>query len=251
MHSKVREHVLGCEAPIPTFDGLCIVYGFLPASSAIPPFTDFAFPAFMFTPSGLFMTIPIDREGKTLAWVINTTVEDRSREEWREYEHSGEATRLAKADYDDIQTQPVRSLLDNADDSQARMWAAYSIPELPKWHTSRVCLIGDAAHGLPPNGGQGSAMAFEDAAILTRLLTSKDVTSYNRLFSQFETIRRPRIKRLRDSSGKTGGMIKSKTGPWGWYFKKWAFRGFFWWNSGVLSHTKETSYDVDSVNIEM
>ncbi|KAJ7258574.1 hypothetical protein C8J57DRAFT_1644506 [Mycena rebaudengoi] len=33
--------------------------------------------------------------------------------------------------------------------------AAYSIPDLPTWHTPRVVLIGDAAHGLPPNGGMG------------------------------------------------------------------------------------------------
>ncbi|KAF7328385.1 putative kynurenine 3-monooxygenase [Mycena venus] len=250
MHSKVRQHVLGSEAPTPTFDGMCIVYGFLPASSAIPPSADFAFPAFMFTPSGVFMTIPIDPEGKTLAWVINQSVEERSRDEWRELERSGEAARLAKADYDDIQTQPVRSLLDNADETKARLWAAYSIPELPKWHKSRVCLIGDAAHGLPPNGGQGSAMAFEDAAILTRLLTSKDTTNYDQLFRQFEAIRRPRIKRLRQLS-KASGAAKAKSGRVGWYVKKWAFRAFFAWNRGVLQHAEQPTYDVDQVNLEV
>ncbi|KAJ7493103.1 hypothetical protein B0H11DRAFT_1911538 [Mycena galericulata] len=211
MHSKVRQLVLGPQAPTPTFDGLCIVYGFLPASSAISPSADFTFPAFMFTPSGMFMTMPIDPEGTTLAWAINQSVEERSREEWRALERSGEAVRLAKADYDDIQTQPVRSLLDNADATNARLWAAYSIPDLPKWHTPRVCLIGDAAHGLPPNGAQGSAMAFEDAAILTRLLTSKDTTSYDQLFRQFEAIRRPRIQRVRQL-GKASGAAKAKSG---------------------------------------
>ncbi|KAJ6535088.1 hypothetical protein B0H19DRAFT_1039018 [Mycena capillaripes] len=250
MHSKVRQHVLGSKAPTPTFDGLCIVYGFLPASSAISPSADFTFPAFMFTPSGVFMTMPIDPEGKTLAWVINQPVEERSREEWRELERSGEAARLAKADYDDIQTQPVRSLLDNADETKARLWAAYSIPDLPKWHTPRVCLIGDAAHGLPPNGGQGSAMAFEDAAILTRLLTAKDTTSYDQLFRQFEVIRRPRIKRLRQLS-KASGAAKAKSGRVGWYVKKWAFRAFFAWKGGVLHHAEQPTYDVDQVNIEV
>lgn len=200
----------------------------------------------MFTPSGLFMTIPIDSEAKTLAWVINKATTDRTREGWRELEHSGEAARLAKADYDDIPTQPVRSLLDNADDTNARMWAPYSIPALPKWHTSRVCLIGDAAHGLPPNG-QGSAMAFEDAAILTRLLTLEGTPDYEKLFSKFEAIRKPRVESLRESS--KGDLFKAKTGPWAWYLKKWVFRAFFWWNNGVLQHTKETTYDVDEVSI--
>ncbi|KAJ7473813.1 putative kynurenine 3-monooxygenase [Mycena galericulata] len=250
MHSKVRQLVLGPQAPTPTFDGLCIVYGFLPASSAISPSADFTFPAFMFTPSGMFMTMPIDPEGTTLAWVINQSAEERSREEWRALERSGEAVRLAKADYDDIQTQPVRSLLDNADATNARLWAAYSIPDLPKWHTPRVCLIGDAAHGLPPNGAQGSAMAFEDAAILTRLLTSKDTTSYDQLFRQLEAIRRPRIQRVRQL-GKASGAAKAKSGRVGWYVKKWALRAFFAWNGGVLHHAERTTYDVDQVDIEV
>jgi 2-polyprenyl-6-methoxyphenol hydroxylase-like FAD-dependent oxidoreductase len=250
MHSKVRQHVLGPKAPIPTFDGLCIVYGFLPASSAISPSADFTFPAFMFTPSGVFMTIPIDAEAKTLAWVINQPVKERSRDEWRELERSGEAARLAKADYDAIQTQPVRSLLDNADETKARLWAAYSIPDLPTWHTPRVCLIGDAAHGLPPNGGQGSAMAFEDAAILTRLLTAKDTVNYDGLFRRFEAIRRPRIKRLRQLS-KASGAAKERTGRIGWFLKKWVFRAFFAWKGGVLQHAEKPTYDVDLVDIEV
>jgi 2-polyprenyl-6-methoxyphenol hydroxylase-like FAD-dependent oxidoreductase len=259
MHSKVRQHILGSKAPTPTFDGTCIVYGFLPASSAISPSPDFTFPAFMFTPFGVFMTIPIDPAGETLAWVMHTTVEERSRDEWRALEQSGEAARRAAADFDDIQTQPVRSLLDNADESKARIWAAYSIPDLPTWHTPRVCLIGDAAHGLPPNGGMGSAMAFEDAALLTRLLTAtkdastssaKNTTSYEQLFRRFETIRRPRIKRLR-RLGKASGEAKAKAGRVGWYVKKWAFRAFFGVKGGVLHHAEKPTYDVDQVNIEV
>lgn len=199
----------------------------------------------MFTPSGMLMTIPIDPEAKTLAWGINVSMEQRTRQEWRELEQSGEVARLAKADYDDIQTQPVRSLLDNADDTKARLWAPYSIPDLPKWHTSRVCLIGDAAHCLPPNG-QGSAMAFEDVAILTRLLTLEGISDYEKLFSRFEAIRRPRIDRLRQSS-KTGEALKSRTGPWVWYLKKWAMRAFFWWNNGVVQFGKDAIYDVDTI----
>ncbi|KAK8846893.1 hypothetical protein IAR55_005983 [Kwoniella newhampshirensis] len=247
IHSKVREHILGPEAPTPVFTGTCIVNGFLPASAAITPSPDFTFPAFMFTSSGLFMTIPIDADAKTLAWGITQTSKERTRDEWRDFELSGEAARLAKADFDQIRAQPVRSLLDSADESKAKVWAPYSIPELPRWHTPRVCLIGDAAHALPPNG-QGSAMAFEDVAIMTRLITSKEGRSFEQLFERFEAIRRPRIKGIQESSRK-GEAMKARTGPVGWYLKKWAFRGFFWWNSGVLKHNKETTYDVEEVDV--
>ncbi|KAJ6548635.1 hypothetical protein B0H19DRAFT_1265441 [Mycena capillaripes] len=109
------------------------------------------FLVYVHSPSGVFMTIPIDPEGKTLAWIINQPVNEQSREEWRELEGQ-ERQRVS----------PMR---------MTTIFKLSRIPDLPKWHTPRVCLIGDAAHGLPPHGGLGSAMAFEDAAILTRLLT--------------------------------------------------------------------------------
>jgi 2-polyprenyl-6-methoxyphenol hydroxylase-like FAD-dependent oxidoreductase len=44
-------------------------------------------------------------------------------------------------------------------------------PEGP-WHAGRVLLIGDAAHAMTPNMGQGAAMALEDAAVLVELLAA-------------------------------------------------------------------------------
>lgn len=253
MHSKVREHVLGSAAPKLRFEKLLIVFGFVPASSVVTPTPDLKFPAFMFTHSGIFMTIPIDAKGENLAWGINKSVsEERSRAELSELEKNGEAARMAKADYHDVTSEPVRSLLDKGDDSQTRVWQPYSIPDIPKWHTSRVCLIGDSAHALPPNG-LGSALAFEDAAILTRILTSTSPKlsdlSYEQRFAQFEAIRRPRIKKLRDNES-TSNAVKTRTGPLLWYAKKWAFRGFFWWKGGIMRHFDEGVGDVDEIDIE-
>lgn len=38
------------------------------------------------------------------------------------------------------------------------------------WHDGRVVLVGDAAHAMTPNMGQGAAMALEDAMVLVELL---------------------------------------------------------------------------------
>ena len=44
------------------------------------------------------------------------------------------------------------------------------------WGIGNVLLIGDAAHATSPNMASGAAMAFEDALVLSRLITSgKDV----------------------------------------------------------------------------
>ncbi len=40
------------------------------------------------------------------------------------------------------------------------------LPILPRWTTGRVTLLGDAAHAMTPNLGQGACQAIEDAVIL-------------------------------------------------------------------------------------
>lgn len=42
--------------------------------------------------------------------------------------------------------------------------------DAPVWGVPRVLLLGDAAHALTPNQGQGAAMAIEDALALTSIL---------------------------------------------------------------------------------
>lgn len=42
--------------------------------------------------------------------------------------------------------------------------------EAPVWGSSRVFLLGDAAHAMTPNQGQGAAMAIEDALALSQAL---------------------------------------------------------------------------------
>lgn len=44
---------------------------------------------------------------------------------------------------------------------------------LPHFHTGRIVLLGDAAHAMTPNLGQGGGQALEDAATLVRLLAAR------------------------------------------------------------------------------
>src|SRR5262249_23697013 len=47
------------------------------------------------------------------------------------------------------------------------------LPELPPWHRGNLLLVGDAAHAMTPNLGQGAAQALEDVAALHRHLGSQ------------------------------------------------------------------------------
>ena len=197
------------------------------------------------------MAVPIDKEGQTVAWGITADTKERDREGWREYEVSGQAAREAKALFADIDSEPIRSVLDNAIESEARVWPHHSIGDIPTWHKGRICLLGDAAHAMPPNG-QGTALAFEDAAYLSRLLTSTEAVNkgYDRLFAQFETARRARVADI-VKSAKPSSTIKSHVSPWIWYLKKWAFWAFFWWHGREVRMGHDQSYDVMKESIEV
>lgn len=47
-----------------------------------------------------------------------------------------------------------------------RCYPIYDMPELPRWHSRRVALMGDAAHAVAPHSGQGASMAIEDALVM-------------------------------------------------------------------------------------
>lgn len=225
------------------------------------------------------MCIPIDPTGETLAWGINITLPDRTRAEWAEFERSGEAARVAKKDYEEVTMQPLRSMLDNAKEEEAKIWSTYSIGDIKRWSSAaevggkgrgRVVLMGDAAHGMPPNG-LGSAMAFEDAATLARLLSenedegdtvqselegdgksgdSEDGAKYRAITKRFEELRRPRIAKI-GYGGKKARGVRGKSGDWVWWAKKWAFRGYFWWKGGVIVHVADDGFDIDTIDVRI
>lgn len=73
-------------------------------------------------------------------------------------------------------------------------WPVYEVPRIPIWSRETVCLIGDAAHAMPPHGGQGASAAIEDAIALTNTLVTFGDPAY--AFAAFEVRRRERVDRL-------------------------------------------------------
>ncbi|MEU8436140.1 FAD-dependent monooxygenase [Streptomyces sp. NPDC029216] len=71
---------------------------------------------------------------------------------------------------------PVPALLDRIDPGQVLQHDLYDLAApLPRLHHGRTAWIGDAAHAMTPNLGQGGCQAVEDAVVLAHLLTRPDV----------------------------------------------------------------------------
>ena len=73
--------------------------------------------------------------------------------------------------------EPIPTLLSATAPSEILRHDIYDLPDLPSFVSGRVALLGDAAHAMTPNLGQGACQALEDAATLASLLDSDDVTS--------------------------------------------------------------------------
>jgi 6-hydroxynicotinate 3-monooxygenase len=74
------------------------------------------------------------------------------------------------------------------------LWPIYDRPRNDCWsggHDSRIVLLGDACHPVPPYMAAGGAMAVEDAAILSRCLTTFD--DREEAFASYMATRIPRV----------------------------------------------------------
>jgi 2-polyprenyl-6-methoxyphenol hydroxylase-like FAD-dependent oxidoreductase len=63
---------------------------------------------------------------------------------------------------------------------------------LPAFHRGRVALLGDAAHPMTPNLGQGACQALEDAVMLARLAASADPDAVAAALARYTAVRVPR-----------------------------------------------------------
>jgi len=74
---------------------------------------------------------------------------------------------LKSSEYSDW-APDVQFLLDNSPPDEVEQRDLYDRPPDLQWSQGRVCLLGDAAHPMMPNLGQGGGMAIEDALVLSQ-----------------------------------------------------------------------------------
>lgn len=225
----------------------------LPRSQAnLPP--DMVLPAFLYTPSGAFLVFAMDNSEDKIQWATSFHTPERDRRHgWDELRVSGEALRLVKDEYKDVTMEPIRSFVDALSNDNLRLWAPYEVPQIPTWHSGRVCLVGDAAHAISPSVGQGSAQAFEDIGLLARLLASPTAVDkgFPALFTYFEKVRRLRVAKIQAASARAESG-RGKSGRLIWALKSWGmWLGFSIFGKGGYVRGDLFSYNVMKEKIQI
>jgi 2-polyprenyl-6-methoxyphenol hydroxylase-like FAD-dependent oxidoreductase len=141
---------------------------------------------------------------------------------------------------------PIRELIESTDTGSIIKTPIYDRTPIRIWSRGRATLLGDAAHPMTPNFGQGGCMAIEDAVILGRCLDEE--TDVVKALRRYERTRGPRTASIVRGARAYGWM-----GQWENAFATGLRSALFrstpdWVNR--KSFEPVTSYDVFTVGLK-
>lgn len=223
IHSRIRPFVALKDEPV-TFSGMFGIDGSVhirqlgSGHATLPPM-----PCMMFSCDGIFAVLPTSPDGDDIGFFANFECENQDRGYWEALGKDPERMRTMMQHRVSNRKWPeaIRSMCTSAPANSLESWPFYSVPRLSSWTSpsKRVILIGDAAHGMPPTGGQGAAMAFEDAETLSTVLSHAFMISTcddDRLESLLQKWENHRLSRLDAVLAFTskGGAVRKATSSW-------------------------------------
>lgn len=106
----------------------------------------------------------------------------------------------------------VQALIENAE--SITKWPLLNRQPLPVWSKGRMVLLGDACHPMKPHMAQGAAMAIEDGAMLARCLTETGLRDYATGFRLYEANRKERASRVQAVSNANTWLRTQEDPSW-------------------------------------
>jgi len=106
---------------------------------------------------------------------------------------------------------PTATLMDSIRDWPSAVYDELTDLRVERWHQNGTFLLGDAAHAMTPNLGQGANSAMVDALVLINLLArhSGNIATAG---AEYERIRKPFVTRIQRTA-LFGGQMASWTSP--------------------------------------
>ncbi|KAK6366845.1 hypothetical protein LTS17_010396 [Exophiala oligosperma] len=233
IHSLARQYLY--PESTARYSGLLVALGHTQRSRIGNALDGMHLPTMFFGKNGTFSILPNDYHGKEIGYFITTDVPDRGQENWNLLEKDKAAISRILEDIVEEKAWPqqVRDLIKTTRSEDFRTWPFAKVPNLEHWMSSsgRVILIGDAAHAIPPSGGQGAASAFEDAETLAYVLGKLSLPGCNLPtlrdnLQVWETHRQQRISQILAYTIQAGNIRKRSSGMMQ-VFKEWTIWAMF------------------------
>ncbi|GAC1679911.1 MAG: FAD-dependent monooxygenase [Ktedonobacteraceae bacterium] len=98
--------------------------------------------------------------------------------------------------------EPIEEVISGTPAEKTFSTDIWDIDPLPAWTRGRVALLGDAAHAMTPNMGQGACQSIEDGTVLAHCLQNESNISV--ALKAYEAIRLPRTRRVTLQSRRIG-----------------------------------------------
>ena len=106
---------------------------------------------------------------------------------------------------------PVYPLMRSVQDWSRAVYDELSDLRVDRWYKDRIILLGDAAHAMTPNLGQGANSAMVDGLVLVNLLVETAATGDWRIAARrYEQLRKPFVTRLQRAA-LMGGRVAAWT----------------------------------------
>ena len=102
--------------------------------------------------------------------------------------------------------EPIEDLIEAASEGSILRNDIYDLDPLKRWVHNRVALLGDAAHPMTPNLGQGACQSIEDAVVLAACLSKRE--SIDAALLEYQQRRIPRVSKFVQRSRLLGSVAQ-------------------------------------------